>query len=46
MKPLKTYETPETEVIECELQGIVCESPEETQFTGTGLDFTHGEGQW
>lgn len=46
MKPLKTYETPETEVIECRLQGILCESPEEAQFTGTGITFDHVTGQW
>ena len=49
MKQNKLYVTPKVEVIEIEPQGILCTSgvaPEETSFTGTGMNFTRDNGNW
>ena len=44
MTQKQMYETPRMEVIVIETRSIVCASEEE--FTGTGMNFTTGEGQW
>ena len=47
MKQSRLYETPKMEVIEMEPQSVLCSSvPPETEFQGTGMDFTRANGDW
>jgi hypothetical protein len=47
MKQNKLYVTPKVDVIEIEPQGILCASvPAPVDFTGTGMEFTRGYGNW
>ena len=47
MKQAKMYEAPKMEVIELGTQGVLCASiPEPVDFTGTGMEFTKGYGNW
>lgn len=47
MKQTKMYEAPKMEVIELGTQGVLCASvPSPVDFTGTGMEFTRGYGNW
>jgi hypothetical protein len=40
------YEAPKVELIEMQTQGVLCSSAEQTEFRGTGLQFSEGYGAW
>lgn len=47
MKQTNLYVAPKMEVIEMDPQGVLCSSvPPETEFLGTGMNFTRVNGEW
>ena len=49
MKQSKKYETPKMEVIELGTFSVLCASGTQVdaaEFSGTGMNFTRGNGQW
>ena len=46
MKQTKMYEAPKMEIIEMGMLSVLCASVEPIDFSGPGMNFTRGNGQW